>query len=426
MTAEIALLNPHGVALAADSAVTVGTQKIINSAIKLFALSKTEPVGIMIYGNANLLHIPWETLIKIYRKEHSKSYFDKLCSYGESFIDFLRSKIPLFNDESQNQWFENQLTMLYKSLADEFERRKSEFCIHNPNMLNLELKKAILQDLIDRMVSLHEQEDNTWPTEKTTEGVETYINLIVPSIINFFFAEFDQDEDIKKKLIKLALLTITKNGLMGGNSGIVIAGFGDHDIFPSLMTYQISGIFENELIYKIIKDKTIINNNEEDMLSGVIAFAQEDVVLSFLRGIHSDLHNFTIKYMHTLITGLLEDKYPKPLNQAQVEDLNANVMQIVNGFDTSLSQQVKQTMLNPMIDMIRVLPKDELAAMAETLVNITAFKRKMAYSSLETVGGPIDVAVISKGDGLVWIKRKQYFPANLNKPFFDNYFREQK
>ena len=59
MTAEIALLNPHGVALAADSAVTIGSQKIINSAIKLFALSKTEPVGIMIYGNANLLHIPF-------------------------------------------------------------------------------------------------------------------------------------------------------------------------------------------------------------------------------------------------------------------------------------------------------------------------------------------------------------------------------
>ena len=26
----------------------------------------------MVYGNANLLNIPWETLIKIYRKEHAK------------------------------------------------------------------------------------------------------------------------------------------------------------------------------------------------------------------------------------------------------------------------------------------------------------------------------------------------------------------
>jgi len=31
----------------------------------------------------------------------------------------------------------------------------------------------------------------------------------------------------------------------------------------------------------------------------------------------------------------------------------------------------------------------------------------------ETVGGPIDVAVLSKGDGFVWIKRKSYFDPRL-------------
>lgn len=62
--------------------------------------------------------------------------------------------------------------------------------------------------------------------------------------------------------------------------------------------------------------------------------------------------------------------------------------------------------------MIEVLPKDELSNMAEALVNLTAFKRRMS-NSLETVGGPIDVAVISKGDGLVWVKRKHYFPRNM-------------
>ena len=35
-------------------------------------------------------------------------------------------------------------------------------------------------------------------------------------------------------------------------------------------------------------------------------------------------------------------------------------------------------------------------------------------TSAESVSGPIDVAVISKGDGFVWIKRKQYFDPQLN------------
>ena len=33
--------------------------------------------------------------------------------------------------------------------------------------------------------------------------------------------------------------------------------------------------------------------------------------------------------------------------------------------------------VDPILSMVRVLPKDELAAMAEALVNLTAFKRRM-------------------------------------------------
>ncbi len=67
----------------------------------------------------------------------------------------------------------------------------------------------------------------------------------------------------------------------------------------------------------------------------------------------------------------------------------------------------------PVIQVVGVLPKDELASMAESLVNLTSFKRKVSLQA-ETVGGPIDVAVISKGDGFVWVKRKKYFQIEEN------------
>lgn len=62
--------------------------------------------------------------------------------------------------------------------------------------------------------------------------------------------------------------------------------------------------------------------------------------------------------------------------------------------------------------------------MAEALVSLTAFKRRVSMDT-ETVGGPIDVAVISKGDGFVWIKRKHYFGADLNPQFFAKYDRNE-
>ena len=54
--------------------------------------------------------------------------------------------------------------------------------------------------------------------------------------------------------------------------------------------------------------------------------------------------------------------------------------------------------------------------MAEALVEITSLRRRVD-SDVESVGGPVDVAVISKGDGFIWINRKHYFDSALNMDF---------
>lgn len=69
-------------------------------------------------------------------------------------------------------------------------------------------------------------------------------------------------------------------------------------------------------------------------------------------------------------------------------------------------------------DMVEFMPKPELAKMAEALIDLTSMKRKVSRG-LETVGGPVDVAVISKSEGFVWVKRKHYFPAEINARFFE-------
>ena len=63
----------------------------------------------------------------------------------------------------------------------------------------------------------------------------------------------------------------------------------------------------------------------------------------------------------------------------------------------------------------------DLAQVASTLVSLSSFQKRMSFER-ETVGGPIDVAVISKGDGFIWIDRKHYFRSDLNQHFFENYF----
>ena len=88
MTAEVALLNKTAVALAADSAMTLASGKIY-PAQKLFALTKHHPVGVMVYNNANFMGVPWETLIKMYRRALGKESHSTVEKYLKDFLRFL-------------------------------------------------------------------------------------------------------------------------------------------------------------------------------------------------------------------------------------------------------------------------------------------------------------------------------------------------
>ena len=109
MTSEIAIMNRESVALAADSAVTITERKIFTSVNKIFALSRYEPVGIMIYGNARFMEISWEPIIKLYRKNLGEKKFDHLTDYAESFIEYLCKSDNLFPLSTQESYINNQV-----------------------------------------------------------------------------------------------------------------------------------------------------------------------------------------------------------------------------------------------------------------------------------------------------------------------------
>lgn len=88
-----------------------------------------------------------------------------------------------------------------------------------------------------------------------------------------------------------------------------------------------------------------------------------------------------------------------------------------------LDDFIQEEYVSQLMDTVKYLDKEDLASMAESLISLTSLKRRMT-SSEETVGGPVDVAVITKGDGFVWLKHKKYFDKELNQQYFENYNRE--
>jgi hypothetical protein len=180
------------------------------------------------------------------------------------------------------------------------------------------------------------------------------------------------------------------------------------------------------LKYRFVEEKSKKITSTRD--ATVYPYAQEDMVNLFMNGVNSQV----LHHMQTSLDSLME-RIPDLIKDEDLNTETRSVDEIKDNLSLSLraalgsyyqefGQHIRDSQITPVINMVRVLPKDELAAMAEALVNLTAFKRKMT-NTLETVGGPMDVAVISKGDGLVWVKRKHYFPPELNANFYQNYFR---
>ncbi|MFC4296384.1 hypothetical protein ACFO0A_15115 [Novosphingobium tardum] len=92
MTAEVAILNKAAVALAADSAVTISSgssqQKIFDSADKLFELSTSVPVAVMVNGDMNFSQAPLPVLIKDFRGKIAGD-FRTVVEASKEFLSFL-------------------------------------------------------------------------------------------------------------------------------------------------------------------------------------------------------------------------------------------------------------------------------------------------------------------------------------------------
>ena len=142
----------------------------------------------------------------------------------------------------------------------------------------------------------------------------------------------------------------------------------------------------------------------DENFATIIPLAQTDVILSITQGYNPlVLDNF----MNQILNGIKDEQQKKTLKQlpAVFKEMAQNIITM------------------PMLKTIQYLPKEEMARFADSLINITSIQRMViADNNNATVGGPIDVAILSRGDGFIWIKRKHYFDKDYNLQYLYNHY----
>ncbi|HDX4431412.1 TPA: hypothetical protein ROG83_001111 [Escherichia coli] len=432
MTAEIVVINNTGIALAADSAVTTEHNRLVkinNSAEKLFELSKHHPVGIMIYNNATLGGAPWELIIKSYRKQLGKTSFPTIKEYVNDFVKFINGNSDLITNEMREACVINLVVDNLKGLMRYInDNNVVNYLTMNPAV---ELDNVIFQNIVKQAFDLEIEilRNNLFfegfDTEEFNDALAYIQDLISPYISSIIV--LDNCENIQQELMEKVILYSTclifKVHASRTYSGIVITGYGEEEYYPSICTLHIYGIFKNKLMIHNIDNKS---HNEVTNMGFVIPFAQEDEVVTFIDGCNPNIINFnrtlTEEVFDRLNHYVSSNIFPAMNNGVLANHFSSEIEELKNvllqDHDTKLESYIVNNHTNKMISMLQSLGKADLAYMAESLVNITAFKRKVSHD-YETVGGPVDVAVISKVDGFVWVNRKHYFPKELNSNYFN-------
>ena len=401
MTAIIGVMNKHAVAIAADSAVTLGGgKKVLNSANKLFSLSKHHPVAIAIYGNAELVGTPWEIIIKEYRKNLKDTSFPKLSDYVDDFFEFIKTKQYYCFDPKEALLFLKQyiIGFCYYLRQNVPPAQLTRVFVNSCNNIN----PNYLEGFSDKT--------QAFIYKNASKELDTGVGELINAGLTI------DSNEAKNLLVNLFTKGIPPIGL----SGLVFTGYGENEIYPSIFPCEVGCIINGVLAVQRQPSAHISNTNN----ASICPFAQTDVMHTILSGISPQVQSIYANSLGTTIQSFTKQlaKLIKPSDSKLAKQIQGiSIEPFVQTF-MNLSQQAQNVQYTaPFVNSVASLEKEDLSDFAESLITLTSLKRKVSPDQ-ETVGGPIDVMVISKGDGIIWMKRKHYFDAGKNHHFFSNYF----
>ena len=407
MTSEILILTPSAIALAADSAVTIGGRKTYNGVNKLFMLSNNPPMGIMTYNLSDFAFIPLETIIKEFRQE-KRNDLKTVTDFKDCFEEFLKK---LLNNLEHTHSFPEILSKFVKDITNDLQNVSSSTFENIVNDIAINVNYDDLGDYYDDII------------KKINENEKELIKLIPESM----------DENKQKLFLENLKKFFISTVFLDHYTGIVITGFDENRLFPSYTEFNITYLYDDKFIFKTVKKEDAKGNMVDKIeIKGKQVFvqplAQGDVINTFLVSIDDYVENEIVNYFDEIhndyINRLekaikanpnLEDNKEEVLNEISKVYQGNNIL--TDDFKNFI-KELKDIQSKPILESIAALPKEELSNLAESLIKITSIKRKV-QNDLETVGGPIDVAIITKGDGFIWTKRKHYFDGEMNPQFFE-------
>lgn len=388
MTCEIALLNRNAVALAADRAVTVGDgKKIFTDADKIFQLHPETPVAVMIYGCAEMMGVPWRVIVNSYASALGSRKFDTLKEYAQDFLRYVEKSRTFFPDERQRDWFIFTVESYWRNV---FLNRLSGKSKKKRSKDHARVKRLLTQDHA-RWSRYPEMEH--LGSAYGREVIKTYAKEL-SNLKAKFLKENAMPEDAGPGLVATAEKMFSQKWFAPEDRGFVVfAGLGEAEAFPGVIDFQIGSVAAGKLRYCQCDEGRITVQDS----AFIAPFAQSNVIDLFYKGIAPEIEERLYEMVGKTVASRLEASGIR-VGRKAIQNVQREIRK-------NLAKEIETAYSAPQVAALDPLGGDSLAEAAETLVSLTVLRKHLSMEEQETVGGKVDVAVLSKGCGFRWVKR---------------------
>lgn len=402
MTSQVAVFNLECVAVASDSVMTVtrGSHvRTLPSSEKVLDLGDGHRVVVMTSGESRFMSVPYPVLLGEWQATLTQP-LACVGDYPRAFVAWLAQRTDLFSEEAQEGFFAWQLDDFYRAVRGAIGQDLAEAGLAEAGWDERDVQ-TVVDAAIDRLLgALGERDDLV----EIDPGADAFYLAQKTTLVEEAFTDvFDGTArtvtgDLRLRR-ELPALVLAKAEPWAYDSVLAFIGYGSGDVFPGHQVIELHGLVNGQVRVNWREPVAA----QPSLPAIVVPFGQDEAIDTFLWAYNSEFLRIAhrridhaldlVRDKECLVTGTWEEE--PDLRQGTHENLNDDFRRLS-----------REQFIDPMLDTVESLPRTEMARMAEALVGIQAL-RAASSSRQPSVGGPIDVAVISRRHGVQWLRRKE-------------------
>ena len=392
----------------------VSPKKVTKNGNKMIRLCEAIPVAVMVTGNANYLSTPWDVIVRRYRQKRGHLVHPTVEDATHDFFSFIQSDPIFWNEEFSEQFIDWIAEKFFENICREIrdeDKRKPDGKLRRPAAFVKAFQKIAATIQKDRMKEGLCPQFKDYSFEQFQASANKIVRRFLSQKENKTKKGYPEDilEKIRPSFERTIWTALRTRFEDLPSATLIFAGFGQEQIYPSLVSAEVCEGFDRHVNYHIRPEDIVCINDDKPV--AICPFAQKDVINSILCGVHKTWSQRAGDVFENIIYpgGAFQqsdsDEEPKfefyrMLAEVETGDLERQFFTA----ETRLMDKNRKSWERGLKDS----DLESMASLADCLIDLTGFHRILTFST-EGVGGPVDVAVISKNDGFTWLRRKSWY-----------------